>query len=124
MDKPTPAMFIAFCQVVKKRKKLHGFDVAQKYVNDYLLRYDLTDDQIMEVTKILKSNIRGFIDKSGTLRYNMTIEELQCLYKRLEDFVADCTREEYDENKDAINVVYTLIHKHIKTASNENEHNH
>ena len=116
MDKPTPAMFIAFCQVVKKRKKLLGFDVAQKYVNDYLLRYDLTDDQIMEVKKILKGNIRGFIDKSGTLRYNMTVEELQCLYKRLEDFVADCTRDEYNENKDAINSVYALLHKHMKNS--------
>lgn len=71
-----------------------------------------------------KKNERGFIDETGSRRYTMTVDELESIYKRLEDFVADCTREECDENKDAINVVYTLIHKHIKTASHENEHNH
>ena len=71
-----------------------------------------------------KKSERGFVDETGSRRYTMTIDELESIYKRLEDFVADCTKEEYDENKDAINVVYTLIHKHIKTTIHENEHNH
>lgn len=43
----------------------------------------------------------------------MTLEQLQALYKKFENFVADCTQEEYNENKSAIIAVYALIHKHM-----------
>ena len=43
----------------------------------------------------------------------MSREQLQALYKQFEDFVADCTQQEYTENKQAITAVYSLIHKHI-----------
>jgi len=56
---------------------------------------------------------RGFVDESGCRRYTMTLEQLQDLYKRFENFVADCTQQEYNENKSAIIAVYSLIHKHI-----------
>lgn len=56
---------------------------------------------------------RGIIDETGCARYTMRLEELQYLYKRFENFVADCTKQEYDENKESINAVYALIHKHI-----------
>lgn len=56
---------------------------------------------------------RGLVDESGCRRYTMTLEQLQALYKQFEDFVADCTQEEYNENKSAIIAVYALIHKHI-----------
>ena len=55
----------------------------------------------------------GIIDETGCRRYTMTVDELQALYKRFEDFVADCTQQEYQENKSAIIAVYTLIKKHI-----------
>ena len=55
----------------------------------------------------------GVIDESGCRRYTMQLPELQELYKRFENFVADCTQQEYNENKAAITAVYTLIHKHI-----------
>ena len=55
----------------------------------------------------------GVIDESGCRRYTMPLPELQELYKRFENFVADCTQQEYNENKAAITAVYTLIHKHI-----------
>ena len=55
----------------------------------------------------------GIVDESGARRYTMTIDELQTLYKRFENFVADCTQQEYQENKSAIIAVYTLIKKHI-----------
>jgi len=71
-----------------------------------------------------KKNERGFVDETGSRRYTMTIDDLESIYKKLEDFVADCTKEECDENRGAINIVFSLIHKHIKTASHENEHNH
>lgn len=52
-------------------------------------------------------------DFNGANRYIMTKEELNQLYKKLENFIADCTFEEYQENKEAINGVLSLIHKHI-----------
>ena len=55
----------------------------------------------------------GMVDESGARRYTMTVDELQSLYKRFENFVADCTQQEYNENKSAIIAVYTLIKKHI-----------
>lgn len=56
---------------------------------------------------------KGIIDESGCARYTMTGQQLQNLYKTFENFVADCTQQEYNENKQAITAVYTLIHKHI-----------
>ena len=56
---------------------------------------------------------RGIIDETGCQRYTMTLEQLQALYKQFENFVADCTQQEYNENEAAIIAVYTLIHKHI-----------
>jgi len=55
----------------------------------------------------------GMVDESGARRYTMKLEQLQALYKQFENFVADCTKQEYEENKQAITEVYTLIHKHI-----------
>lgn len=56
---------------------------------------------------------RGFIDDDGCRRYTMTTQALESLYKKLENFVADCTVEEYQENQQSIAAVYSLIHKHI-----------
>lgn len=56
---------------------------------------------------------RGILDETGSERYTMTLEQLSALYKKFEDFVADCTQQEYNENKAAITAVYTLMHKHI-----------
>lgn len=53
------------------------------------------------------------IDETGATRHTMTRAELERLYKEIERFVADCTQQEYTENKQAITAVYTLIHKHI-----------
>lgn len=53
-------------------------------------------------------------DDNGAKRYTMTKEELNQLYKKIENFIADCTFQEYQENKEAINSVLSLIHKHLK----------
>ena len=57
------------------------------------------------------------IDETGCARYTMGREQLQALYKQFENFVADCTQQEYNENKQAITAVYTLIHKHINAET-------
>lgn len=59
----------------------------------------------------------GIIDESGCARYTMTLAQLQTLYKKFENFVADCTQQEYNENKAAIIAVYTLLHKHINAET-------
>lgn len=41
-------------------------------------------------------------------------KELNELYKRLENFIADCTIEEAKENRDAFVKVETLIHQRIR----------
>ena len=58
---------------------------------------------------------RGIVDETGCRRYTMPLDQLQALYKQFENFIADCTKQEYEENKQAITAVYTLIHKHINT---------
>lgn len=60
-----------------------------------------------------KKNERGFVDETGSRRYTMTYDQLQALYKQMENFVADCTQQEYRENKGSIISVFTLLHKHI-----------
>lgn len=55
----------------------------------------------------------AIIDGTGATRYTMTRAELERLYKEIERFVSDCTKQEYNENKQAITAVYSLIHKHI-----------
>lgn len=69
----------------------------------------------MEKTRPDRKDViqRGIIDETGCQRYTMTLEQLQALYKQFENFVADCTQQEYNENKAAIIAVYSLIHKHI-----------
>lgn len=41
-------------------------------------------------------------DEFGAVRHAMTAKELDDLYKRLENFIADCTRSEVDANRDAL----------------------
>jgi hypothetical protein len=58
-------------------------------------------------------------DELGAVRYAMTAKELDDLYKRLENFIADCTRSEVDANRDAINGVLTLVHKRMLDLQNK-----
>lgn len=62
---------------------------------------------------------RGFVDESGCRRHTMTSRELDSLYRRLESFVADCTREEYSAIRDSITDIYTMIHKRINAESDK-----
>lgn len=53
-------------------------------------------------------------DELGAVRHAMTAKELDDLYKRLENFIADCTRSEVDANRDAINKVQSMIHQRMR----------
>lgn len=58
-------------------------------------------------------------DELGAVRHAMTPKELDDLYKRLENFIADCTRSEVEANRDAINGVLTLVHKRMLDLQNK-----
>lgn len=53
-------------------------------------------------------------DEMGAVRHAMTTKELDELYKRLENFIADCTPSEVDANRDALNKVQTMIHQRMR----------
>ena len=55
-----------------------------------------------------------FIDKVGATRHAMSKVELNELYRKLENFIADCTIEEVKENRDAFVKVQTLIHQRMR----------
>lgn len=90
------------------------------YIANYQDEHGVTSSKIRETLEAANRDMeehgykrKGIIDETGCARYTMRLEELQAIYKRFEDFVADCTQQEYNENKSAIIAVYSLIHKHI-----------
>ena len=56
-------------------------------------------------------------DEFGSVRHAMTAKELDDLYKRFENFIADCTRSEVDANLDAINKVQSMIHQRMRLTN-------
>lgn len=58
-------------------------------------------------------------DELGAVRHAMSMDDLRELYKRLENFIADCARNEVDDNRDAINGVLTLVHKRMIDLQNK-----
>ena len=58
-----------------------------------------------------------FVDEVGAIRHAMSDKELNELYKRLENFIADCTRSEVDANRDALNKVQTMIHQRMRLTT-------
>lgn len=58
-------------------------------------------------------------DEFGAQRYTMTVKELTKLYVNIEDFIADCTRDEVDKNKEAINSVLMMVHQHMNSKETQ-----
>lgn len=50
------------------------------------------------------------IDEFGSTRHLLTKEQLNDIYRRIDDFAADCTVEEYKEFREAFIQIKTLIH--------------
>nr|UVX87087.1 MAG: hypothetical protein [Bacteriophage sp.] len=55
-----------------------------------------------------------FVDEVGAIRHAMSDKELNELYKRLENFIADCTVEEAKESRDALVKVKTMIYQRMR----------
>lgn len=59
-----------------------------------------------------------FIDEVGATRHAISDKELNELYKRLENFIADCTVEEAKESRDAFVKVQTMIYQRMRETKN------
>lgn len=59
-----------------------------------------------------------FVDEVGAIRHAMSDKELNELYKRLENFIADCTVEEAKESRDAFVKVQTMIYQRMRETKN------
>ena len=55
-----------------------------------------------------------FIDEAGATRHAISDKELNESYKRLENFIADCTVEEAKESRDAFVKVQTMIYQRMR----------
>lgn len=57
---------------------------------------------------------KGFKDEQGALRHSMSRDDLDDLYRRLDNFIADLTCEEAEQNRDAFNAVKAIIHQRMQ----------
>lgn len=55
-----------------------------------------------------------FVDDMGATRHEMSYIALQELYIQLDNFIADSTFEEVQENRDALTKVKTMIHQRMR----------
>lgn len=76
---------------------------------------EMTEDEY-RANKILDPFGTFRVPDTAIIRYTMSRERLNKLYKDFEDFVADCPQSEFNDNKEAINKVFTLLHKHINIS--------
>lgn len=60
------------------------------------------------------------IEENGIQRHILQAKELKDLYKRLDDFIADLTFAEYNENREAFTQIKTLIHQREREAEKNN----
>ena len=70
-------------------------------------------------------NLKGFaktgkfVDEAGAIRHAMSDKELNELYKRLENSIADCTVEEAKESRDAFVKVQTMICQRMRETKKQ-----
>lgn len=102
--------YFGTCLLLRKIRNVGDVEV----VNNYQLgrmneakRYGYIDFE-----KVVDDN--PFVDDMGANRHAMSYDELNELYKRLDNFIADCTFEEAKENRDAFVKVKTMIHQRMR----------
>ena len=57
---------------------------------------------------------KGFVDEHGATRHAMSRVEIETLYKKLDNFISDCTVQECERYKDALIGVKTLLHQRMQ----------
>ena len=53
-DRVSQTMFSAFCSVINKRNHQTGFRAVQNYVNTYLEKHELNEEQQQTLNKLLE----------------------------------------------------------------------
>ena len=97
-----------------ERKNLHGwkwYAIHDEQVNGHKAFVDALEE--MQRAGYAKM---GEVDEYGVLRHNLGVNELYELYKRLDNFIGDCTREEAEEYRGAFAQVLSLIHQRIASV--------
>lgn len=56
------------------------------------------------------------MNDNGALRHILTRNELQELYRKLDNFIADCTEQEAKENQDTFVKIKTFIHQRMRNS--------
>lgn len=50
------------------------------------------------------------------MKHIMTLNELLEVYRKIDNFLADCTEEEAENNRDAFITIKTLIHQRMRSS--------
>ena len=58
--------------------------------------------------------MKPFIDEYGVQRHAMNRKEIESLYKQLDNFIGDCTVEEFRANEQAFTAIKTLLHQRMQ----------
>ena len=61
-------------------------------------------------------SVKGVLDIDGATRHLMERDDLEDLYRKIDNFIADCTRQEAEEHRNAFNEIKTLIHQRMKES--------
>lgn len=102
---------------IKDRKFVYKITRYNDDIPQYMAQRAIVHYQLKHIPDRTISVNVGFVDVDGSRRYTMTLDDLNRLYKNFEDFVADCTQEEYNKYKECIIGVYSLMHKHINAET-------
>lgn len=57
---------------------------------------------------------KGFTDEQGVTRHAMPRIRIESLYNKLQNFIADCTVEEYKAHEQAFTDIKTLLHQRMQ----------
>ena len=57
---------------------------------------------------------KGFVDEQGATRHALSRGEIEMLYRKLDNFISDCTVQECERYKDALIGVKTLLHQRMQ----------
>lgn len=57
---------------------------------------------------------KGFKDEQGVTRHAMPRFKIESLYNQLQNFIADCTVDEYKANEQAFTAIKTLLHQRMQ----------
>lgn len=92
-------------------------DYGQTFYDVYFEQRYFTKGSFEDAETIMTTNgyvRKGFTDDMGVTRHAMARQQVENLYKRLDDFIADCTFDEYKAHEQAFTAIKTLLHQRMQ----------